>query len=86
VAGTTGDISIPVYNTIYANTNISNYSFNEAPDMLVKIVLDPGFGHYEVFGIAGFAHETVYPGVTTNSTKYGGQTDIATWAPARACR
>jgi hypothetical protein len=80
VAGTTGDISIPVYNTIYANTNISNYSFNEAPDMLVKIALDPGFGHYEVFGIAGFAHETVYPGVTTNSTKYGGQTDIATGA------
>jgi hypothetical protein len=80
VAGTTGDIAVPVYNTIYANTNISNYSFNEAPDMLVKVVLDPGWGHYEVFGIAGFAHETVYPGVTTNSTKYGGQTDIETGA------
>jgi hypothetical protein len=46
--------------------------------MLVKVAIDPGpnFGHYEIFGITGFAHETVYPGVTTNSVKYGGQADI----------
>jgi hypothetical protein len=72
----TGSIYVPSYNTIYANTNISNYSFNQAPDVLAKIAFDPGWGHYEIFGIAGFAHETVYPGVTTNSTKYGGQYDI----------
>ena len=71
-----GSIYVPSYNTIYANTNISNYSFNQAPDVLMKIAFDPGWGHYEVFGIGGFAHETVYPGVTTNSTKYGGQYDI----------
>jgi Skp family chaperone for outer membrane proteins len=79
-AGGTSDAWVPVYNTIYANTNIANLSFNQAPDMIAKIAFDPGWGHYEVFGIAGFAHETVYPGVTTNSVKYGGQKDIATGA------
>ena len=64
-------------NTIYANSNIANLSFNQAPDMIVKAAFDPGWGHYEIIGIAGFAHETVYPGVTQNSYKYGGVADIA---------
>jgi hypothetical protein len=63
-------------NTVYANSNITNISFNQAPDILVKAAFDPGWGHYEVFGIAGFAHETVYPGVTQNSVKYGGIADV----------
>jgi hypothetical protein len=67
---------VPVYSTVVANTNIANLSFNQAPDVLAKIAVDPGFGHYEVFGIAGFAHETVYPGVTTNTVLYGGQADV----------
>jgi hypothetical protein len=70
------------YNTVSANSNISNYSFNQAPDMLVKIAFDPGWGHYEIFGIAGFAHQTVYPGVTQNSVKYGGIADIQGFAGA----
>ena len=48
--------------------------------MVVKAAFDPGFGHYEVFGISRFFHETVYPGETTNSNLYGGLTDIATGA------
>jgi hypothetical protein len=74
------DLSVPVYNTIYANTNIANLSFNQMPDFLGKIAFDPGWGHFEIFGIGRSAHETVYPGVTTNSVKYGGQKDIATGA------
>jgi hypothetical protein len=69
-------VEVPVYNTIYANTNIANLSFNQAPDVIVKATADPGWGHYEVFGIAGFAHETVYPGVNTNTTKYGTSSGI----------
>jgi hypothetical protein len=75
-AGNILDLAVPVYNTITANTNIANISFNQAPDVIVKAAFDPGWGHYEIIGIAGFAHETVYPGVTTNSVKYGGQADI----------
>jgi len=67
---------MPTYATVTANTNIANISFNQAPDVIMKAAIDPGWGHYEVFGIVGFAHETVYPGVTQNSVKYGGGTDI----------
>jgi len=67
---------LAVYGTVTANTNISNYSFNAAPDLLVKAVADPGWGHYEIFGLIGFAHETIYPGVTTDRIKYGGQYDV----------
>ena len=70
------------YNTVSANSNITNISFNQAPDLLFKAAIDPGWGHYEIFGIAGFAHETVYPGVTQNSVKYGGITDIEGFAGA----
>ncbi len=67
---------VPVYNTLIANSNIVNYSFNHAPDVIAKFTFDPGWGHYEIFGIGGSAQETVYPGVTQNSVKYGGVTDI----------
>jgi hypothetical protein len=74
------NIAVPVYKTVNGCANLANLSFNQAPDMIVKMAFDPGWGHYEVFGIAGFAHETVYPGETTNSNLYGGLTDIATGA------
>lgn len=77
-------VPIPVYKTVNSCANVTNISFNASPDMLVKAALDPGWGHYEVFGIARLAHETVYPGETTNSNLYGGLKDIdgATVAPA----
>ncbi|MGA7291749.1 MAG: hypothetical protein WBW85_04330, partial [Terriglobales bacterium] len=31
--------------------NQSNYSFNSMPDVILKAAFEPGFGHYEVFGI-----------------------------------
>jgi hypothetical protein len=71
---------VPVYKTVNACTNISNYSFNVMPDIIVKAAFDPSFGHYEVFGIGRYAHETVYPGETTNGNLYGGLTDITTGA------
>jgi len=76
-AGNTTYSASPLTNTIYANSNVANLSFNQAPDVIAKIAIDPGWGHYELIGIAGFAHETVYPGVTTDLLKYGGQADIA---------
>jgi hypothetical protein len=71
--GQTVNIAVPVYKTVNSCANMANISFNEAPDMLVKVAFDPGFGHYEVFGISRFAHETIYPGETTNSNLYGGK-------------
>lgn len=39
----------------------ANYSFNVAPDFVAKAVFEPGYGHYEVFGIARFFRNRVYP-------------------------
>jgi hypothetical protein len=79
-AGNTIDVAVPVYKTVNSCANIVNYSFNHAPDVLVKLAFDPGWGHYEIIGIGSFAHETVYPGETTNGNLYGGLVDIATGA------
>jgi hypothetical protein len=76
--GITVNVAVPVYKTVNSCSNVTNISFNKAPDTLVKLAFDPGFGHYEVFGIAGIAHETIYPGETTDSNLYGGLTDSKT--------
>ncbi len=79
-AGNTINVAVPVYKTVNSCANIANLSFNQAPDVIVKAAFDPGWGHYEILGIGRFAHETVYPGETTNSNLYGGLKDIATSA------
>ena len=79
-AGNIIDVAVPVYKTVNSCANLANISFNEAPDVLIKAAFDPGFGHYEVFGIGRIFHETIYPGETTNSNLYGGNKDIVTGA------
>jgi len=39
----------------------ANYSFNSIPDVIIKAALEPGFGHYEVFGIISRFRDRVYP-------------------------
>jgi hypothetical protein len=39
----------------------ATYSFNPAPDIIAKIAFDPGFGHYEVFGLADRFADRVFP-------------------------
>jgi hypothetical protein len=40
---------------------LANYAFNPAPDFIVKAVLQPGWGHYEVFGVVSQFHDRVFP-------------------------
>ena len=48
----------------------TGYSFNKSPDIIVKAVADPGWGHYEVFGIFSTFRNRVYPcGVVGTNTK-----------------
>jgi hypothetical protein len=42
-------------------TNASNYAFNAMPDIIVKAAAEPGFGHYEVFGVFSRFRDRVYP-------------------------
>lgn len=46
----------------------ANYSFNLAPDMIAKVAFEPGYGHYEIFGIARFFRDRVYPNANSTST------------------
>lgn len=39
----------------------ANYSFNAMPDVIVKAAFQPGFGHYEVFGIFSRFRDRVFP-------------------------
>jgi hypothetical protein len=41
--------------------NLANYSFNPSPDVVAKLVFEPGFGHYEVFGIFSRFRDRVFP-------------------------
>jgi hypothetical protein len=39
----------------------STYGFNPSPDLIAKIAFDPGFGHYEVFGLSDRFQDRAFP-------------------------
>ena len=43
----------------------NNYSSNPAPDFVIKMAFEPGWGHWEVFSIDRFFRDRIYP--TTGS-------------------
>jgi hypothetical protein len=52
--GTAGDLS-GLFN------NQANYSFNTAPDFVFKAAFEPGWGHYEVFGLVSTFRSRIFP-------------------------
>jgi hypothetical protein len=55
----------------------ANYTFNLAPDLILKASADPGFGHFEAYGIGRFFHARTYTSLTPpvnayNTTTVGG--------------
>jgi hypothetical protein len=63
-AGNTGGL----YNSTGNGSTAQNYSNNVAPDVIVKYTADPGFGHFEVGGIARFFRDRYYPELTYSTT------------------
>jgi hypothetical protein len=49
---------------------VTTYSFNYAPDLIAKAALDKPYGHFELYGVARFFRDRVYPNMTivTNPT------------------
>jgi hypothetical protein len=39
----------------------ANYTANPSPDLIAKIAFDPGFGHYEIFGLADRFTDRIFP-------------------------
>jgi hypothetical protein len=52
--GTIGDLG-GLYN------NQANYSFNAAPDFVFKAAIEPGWGHYEIFGLVSTFRSRIFP-------------------------
>jgi hypothetical protein len=51
--------------TSAANTNVAQYSANLAPDLIAKAVYEsPNWGHYELFGVASFFRDRIFPNAT----------------------
>jgi hypothetical protein len=46
---------------------ITTYAINPAPDVIAKIAIDPGWGHYEIFGIGRWFRDRVYDTTSTTS-------------------
>ena len=50
-----------------AGTAITNYAFNYAPDFILKAAIEPGWGHWEVFGIQRTFRDRIYPSLTCST-------------------
>jgi type II secretory pathway pseudopilin PulG len=51
----------------------ANYSIDFAPDIIVKAAADPGYGHYEVYGLGrGFRDRSPGTAAGSNNTTWGG--------------
>jgi len=50
----------------------ASYAANAAPDFVAKLALEPGWGHYEIFGIGRFFRERVYPNDTSSTPSSAG--------------
>jgi outer membrane murein-binding lipoprotein Lpp len=53
----------------------ATYSTDVAPDVIAKIAIDPGFGHYEAYGLARWFHDQT--GLTKGVTGNGDSNTVA---------
>ncbi len=60
----------------------ANYSYNYTPDFVAKLVFQPGWGHWEIFGLERNFRDRIYPnetctGTTCTGTSTGAYNDKA---------
>ena len=55
-------------------SSLANYSFNYTPDFVAKIAAEPGWGHWELFGIGRSFRDRIYPASSSpyNDVVWGG--------------
>ncbi|HTX75151.1 MAG TPA: hypothetical protein VMD29_03015 [Terracidiphilus sp.] len=49
----------------------TNYSFNYAPDLVAKMAFEPGWGHWEIFGLGRAFRNRIYPNETCTTSSSG---------------
>jgi len=64
--GSSGDAS-GLFNSgqSFAGKALANYSFNLMPDYIVKLALEPGWGHWELLNIDRVFRDRIYPSAGT---------------------
>ena len=78
-AGAAGGLYNPTITTCSTSLNSSgapvttctpttSYSFNPAPDIVAKFAFEPGFGHYEIFGVYSRFRDRIFPCAEASST------------------
>ncbi len=60
-------------------SNLANYSYNPSPDFIGKLAFQPGFGHYEIFGVLTDFRDRIFPGATLPVPTAIGAYNSATW-------
>ncbi len=75
-AKTATDGTVSYTTTCGAN---ANYSFNPSPDFVGKLVFQPGFGHYEVFGLATQERDRIYPNAGASTPSAAGAYNDSVW-------
>jgi uncharacterized coiled-coil protein SlyX len=60
-------------------TALANYSFNPSPDFLGKLVFQPGFGHYEIFGLGIPFRDRIFPNAGATTPSAAGAYNSSTW-------
>ena len=58
---------------------IANYSFNPSPDFIGKIVFQPGFGHYELFGVLTQFRDRIFPNAGASTPSAAGAYNNSVW-------
>ena len=69
-AGTSGGLYNPT----------ATYTFNPSPDFVFKAAAEPGFGHFEVFGVVRRFRDRVYPAANAATPSAGGAYNFSTTA------
>jgi hypothetical protein len=65
---------------------LGNYAYNLAPDLVFKAVWEPGFGHYEVFGMLSQFHDRAFPCANLGGTVFpSGVTGVTNTTPPAGC-
>jgi len=56
----------------------ANYSFNRAPDFIGKLAFEPGWGHYEIFGVVSTFRDRIFPGANDATPTADGASNQST--------
>lgn len=54
----------------------ANYSWNFSPDFVAKLVVQPKWGHFEVFGVERNFRDRIYPATTTSAGAFNDKVPV----------